>query len=147
MSRVERAPVLVMETGANQVSAGSGKPGWVSGRPSNLAAGGASVDVFFDLGPDWDQYAMVQVSIYPNTALTMTVQHSCSEAVSFEYSKRPCFAFQANTGNATSFVTSGSQVSYLVRPLGRVQGLRCTNTDGANSTGAAAKLTLAAYPN
>lgn len=53
---LRKPPVLTMNTGGTQVTAGGSVPGWVSGDIANLAAG-TNTSVYFDLGPQWDQYA------------------------------------------------------------------------------------------
>jgi hypothetical protein len=141
-------PVVMMETGVNPVIAGNG-PGWVSGTPANLAAGtSTNVLVLFDLGPNWQNYTMLQAIIngaLPSSGLTGFQLFSRDDpAVAINMSRR---LFQANgSGSTISLaITSGSAIGTTARPMGRYLIASMNNADATNAQGTGAKVTLAMY--
>ena len=140
-----RQPVLVMETGINQVPGGA-QAGWVSGNPSGLADG-ASVTIVFDLGPDWDQYTTVALTVRPQGGTSLSsIQCTGNDTAVFTPYRRLKEALASGTGN-TSFTinTSSDGLQFYIRPMGRYVMVNTTNTAGGGAMGAS-KVTLAAYP-
>ena len=143
-----RPPVLVMETDVNPVAAGNG-PGWVSGTPANLADG-ASVVCVFDLGPDWGQYTVAQISTKSTVATSLSaVQVAGSDNTTWSDNRR-CRsltnASDAQTLYATVNTAGGAQQS-LVKPSGRYLLVSITNTAAAGAQGASSKVAVTVYPN
>ena len=143
-------PVLVMETNGTPVVSGGDAAGWVSGTIANLAASTAAQCVF-DLGPDWDQYQFCQVIVSPvgpSTGLNSVGVFS-SDTASLNTSRRlrdaQTSATPFSTTNVSLPTSSGTQAGYF-RPAGRYMIVQATNSDATNAQGAAAKVTLAAYP-
>lgn len=144
---VRRQPVLVMETGVNQVPGGT-QAGWVSGNPAGLADG-ASVNVVFDLGPDWDQYPVIGLSVQPVGATSLSaISASGSDTVAFNFARRLAGAFTPGASPSTLYATittgAGSAVIAL-RPMGRYVIVSMTNTAAGGVMGAS-KAVLATYP-
>ena len=144
---VRRQPVLVMETGVNQVPGGT-QAGWVSGNPAGLGDG-ASVNVAFDLGPDWDQYPVIGLSVQPVGAISLSaVSASGSDTATFNFARRLGGAFTPGASPATMYATittaTGSAVIAL-RPMGRYVIVSMVNTAAGGAMGAS-KVVLAAYP-
>ena len=144
---VRRQPVLVMETGANPVVGGGPAAGWVSGNPAGLADGATSSAVF-DLGPEWDQYPILQIIINPVGATSFTgVQIFGSDTPSY-LSRRRLRSIDATGDFATFFntvATAGGPQATSLRPAGRYITVIATNTAGSGAMGASA-VTLVAYP-
>lgn len=141
-----RPPVLVMETGVNPVP-GGGPAGWVSGNPSGLADG-ATAPVVFDLGPEWDQYPIIGLIIYPVGATSLSaVTPVGSDTPTYNYGRRLTGAFTVAGGFSQIYGTctsaNGSITSY-VRPAGRYVVITMTNTAGSGVMGAS-RVTLVAY--
>lgn len=141
-----RQPVLVMEAGLNQV-VGGGQAGWVSGNPSALADG-ATVIAVFDLGPDWDQYPILQLIIYPVGAASFSalqVLGSDTQAYVVKRRLRPANAAGDFATFYNTVATAGGPTSAYTRPAGRYVTVIATNTAGSGAMGAST-FTLVAYP-
>ena len=142
-----RQPVLVMETGINQVPGGA-QAGWVSGNPAGLADG-AIATVVFDLGPEWDQYPVAGLSVFAvgATSLSAVTVHGSDTTVS-NSSRRLTGGFTPSASFSQIFATlnsvNGCQ-SIVIRPMGRYLIVQMTNTAAGGAMGAS-KVTLAAYP-
>lgn len=148
--QVDRAPVVVAETGLRSVVAGNGLPGWVSGSPANLAAS-ASVTCLFDLGADWDQYTELQVSVKcsaPSSGFTgVSVQGS--DTTTLTSGVRRCRSSQDSAIGSTLYESVSSSVGAIqfnVRPWGRYVFVSLTNGDAVNAAGALSAVAIAAYP-
>lgn len=143
-------PTIVAETGVNPVVAFSGQPGWVSGDPAGLAAS-AQVNAIFDLGPHWDRYGLVAVTVNPAGPSSgfSAVQASGADTPSnYDHRRAMAYAFQGS-GQARMFAafnTASAAGQVFLRPNGRFFTVNGTNADAANAMGANAKFTLAAYP-
>lgn len=138
-------PTLIMETDKNPVAGGGNQPGWVSGTPAGLAASG-TVDIVFDLGPDWDQYRFVQISCAPaGPSSGSQLSGRGSDTTTATENRRLSYANSVNLTSVNN-VAFSSSVTVVVRPIGRYVIPRWTNTDGINVCGAASKCTIAAYP-
>ncbi len=143
-----RPPILVMETGVNQV-AGGGSAGWVSNTPANLGDG-LSTNVVFDLGADWDQYPIFSLSVYSNGAVSLSaIALYGSDTAAINVARRLTGAYP-NGANLTQFsatqTSAAGAASAMARPCGRYVVVAITNTAGSGAQGPTAKLTLAAYP-
>lgn len=146
-NRVFGAPIIVMETDVGAVTAGGLNHGWVSGTPANLADG-ATVDVLFDLGPLWQQYAEVQMSINSSTATSLSsVQASSSDTTTKNTLRRlrTIDSTPVSTMFATISTVTGPQQVFL-RPMGRYLFVTLTNTAAGGAQGATSKVAAAAYP-
>lgn len=142
-----KPPVLVMQTDGAQV-AGGGAAGWVSGSPANLAAS-ASVSIVFDLGPDWDQYGVAAVGVLPMGPSSgfASVQAMGSDTGVANPARRLKDMAVSGSANSSYAVSTGSNGhTFHVRPFGRYIVVSVTNADAANAIGAAAKVSMAAYP-
>lgn len=138
--------ILKMRSGVSAVAAGNG-PGWVSGDIASLAASGTAT-LIFDLGPNWDQYNVVQVGVVPagpSSGLSGVAAYS-SDDVTFSAAAD----VQLNNCWATSFGAISAAIttpqSCAFNPMGRYFILRATNADGANAQGAGAFVQVCAYP-
>lgn len=143
-----RPPVLVMGTGVNAVTAGGARAGWVSGTPASLAASG-SVNVVFDLGPDWAQYILVQTTVRsesPSSGLDQ-VRFSGND-VPVLTGTRYLRDMQSSAGTVTwaSVTTANAAGTFMVRPMGRYLIVAVHNADASNAQGPTTSITLAAYP-
>jgi hypothetical protein len=139
--------ILKMRSGQNAVAGGTTQPGWVSGDIAALAAAGTAT-IVFDLGPNWDQYNVVQLAVVPagpSSGLSGVSAYSSPEA-SFSAAADP----QLNHTWATSFGAAVAAInapqSAMFSPMDRYLIVRATNADGANAQGAGAFVALAAYP-
>jgi len=144
---VQRAPTLLMETDVGAVTAGAGRPGWVSGSIANLALS-ASVNCIFDLGPDWDQYVEVSVMISQSGSSSglSAVQVFGSDTAAVNANRRQS-AWQTagfSAGSASVLASGGVQTGRF-GVAGRFLVVSATNADGVNAQGATSKITLAAY--
>ena len=144
---VRRQPVLVMETGVNQVPGGT-QAGWVSGNPAGLGDG-ASVNVAFDLGPDWDQYPVIGLSVQPVGAISLSaVSASGSDTATFNFARRLAGAFTPGAAFSVlsaTLTTIGGSAFIALRPMGRYVIVSMVNTAAGGAMGAS-KVVLAAYP-
>lgn len=145
----KKPPVLAMAAGGVAVAAGGSVAGWVSGNPANLAAG-ATVDVIFDLGPDWDQYGLFGIlmsSKAPATQYT-SVQISSGPAPVYDDTLRVNYANSTglNAAYITSATTANGAMEGLFRSKGRYVGVRFQN-EATNPQGAGASCKLSAWPN
>ena len=144
-----RQPVLVMETGVAQV-AGGAAAGWVSGNPASLAAS-ASVTCVFDLGPDWDQYVVLNVVFSPviPSSGASGLQLYGSDTTTQNGARK--LASPASGNFATGWYTasapsSSGSTTAVVRPQGRYVHALMTNADVSNAMGPSTKISLFAYP-
>ena len=141
-----KVPVVVMETDVSPVPAsGSTRAGWVSGTIASLAAS-ASFTAIFDLGPDWDQYTLAQVCMFPQgpSSGLANVQVQGFDTSSLGNGRVCNFAFATTVAIIYSAVASS--LTFHVRPVGRYLFIRGVNADAVNAQGATAKITVAAYP-
>lgn len=143
-------PTIIMETGVNPVTPGGLVPGWVSGDPAGLAAS-AQVNAIFDLGPHWDRYGLVAVTVNPAGPSSgfSAVQASGADTPSnYDNRRAMAYAFQGS-GQSRMFATFNTVAAagqVFLRPNGRFFTVNGTNADAANAMGAGAKFTVAAYP-
>ena len=147
ISRNFAAPIIVMETDVGAVTAGGITHGWVSGTPANLADG-ATVDVLFDLGPLWQQYTQVQLSILSATATSLSsIQASSSDTTTKNTLRRLRTIDSTAVGTMFATITTvqGPQ-QVFVRPMGRYLFVTLTNTAAGGAQGATSKVVAAAYP-
>ena len=139
--------IQLMHTGQNPVSPGASYDGgFVSGNPASLADG-AQVTAVFDLGNNWDQWPVAQVSISPVGATSFTaIALYGSDTVTLDSARRlrsdATAGFSGLTGTIT---TSGGAQAALVRPMGRFLFVQATNTAAGGAMGAS-KITVALYP-
>lgn len=139
-----------METGVNPVTPGGSVPGWVSGDPAGLAAS-AQVHAIFDLGPHWERYGLVAVTVNPTVPSSgfSAVQASGADTPS-NYDARRALAHAFQSGGQSrmfvAFTTGAGAGQVFLRPNGRFFTVNATNADATNAMGANAKFTLAAYP-
>lgn len=139
--------ILKMRSGQNAVAGGGTIPGWISGDIASLAAAGTAT-IVFDLGPNWDQYNVVQLAVVPagpSSGLSGVAAYSSNDA-SFSAAADP----QLNYTWATSFGVASAAInapqSAMFSPMDRYLIVRATNADGVNPQGAGAFVQLAAYP-
>lgn len=146
---IEKPPVLVMDAGTNPVPGGAA-PGWVSGTPANLAAA-ASVACLFDLGPDWDQYATVQLAVRANGPSSgySSVSASGRDTPVAVMNQSRYLREAGSSGFGilfASLTTANTAGVAVVRPSGRYVVVNLVNADASNAMGAAAGVTLTAFP-
>lgn len=140
-------PNRVFQTGAAPVAAGQ-SGGWVSGTPANLIDG-ATVDVVFDLGPDWAMYTLVQL-VYVSTAATSLdpVRPTFADTPVFNAARAPKDVATPGLGAASYQVTSaGGPQSSMHRIMGRYCVVRMTNTAAGGVQGAGSSVALAMFDN
>ena len=139
--------ILNMRSGQNQVAGGGTQPGWISGDIANLAASGVAT-IIFDLGPNWDQYNVVQLGVVP--AGPSSGLSGVSAFSSDDPNFNAALDVQLNNCWATAFGAVAAAInaaqSCAFSPMGRYFIVRATNADGANAQGAGAFVRLAAYP-
>jgi hypothetical protein len=139
--------VKIATAGVSAVTPLGNSFGWVSGDIANLAASG-SVDVIFDLGPDWRDVTLCTMTCTPVGPSTgfVGIQVSGSDTATYDATRRITGAF--NTGMGSSYLTAttaaGSQ-QFIFRPFGRFVFYRCPNGDAGNAIGATAKISLTAF--
>jgi hypothetical protein len=139
--------ILRMRSGQNAVAGGTTQPGWVSGDIAALAAAGTAT-VVFDLGPNWDQYNVVQVALVPagpSSGLSGVSVHSSADA-SFNAATDPQLNYTWGTPFGAAAVAMSVPQSAMFSPMDRYLIVRATNADGVNAQGAGAFVQLAAYP-
>lgn len=123
-------------------------PGWVTGDISGLAAS-TSVDVWFDLGKNWDKYDLVQVAnsdISGSSGISISYVRSSDNltADAADYSLGPA----ASTGwSSMSSASAANARSGFVRPMARYMYIRVANADAVNPVGAGAWMAITAYVN
>jgi hypothetical protein len=138
--------ILKMRSGVAAVGAGNG-PGWVSGDLASLALS-ATATIVFDLGPNWDQYNVVQLAVVPagpSSGLTAVKAFSSDDAVlsaATDVALNNCWA---TTFGVISAAVAAPQ-SCDFSPMGRYFIVQATNADGVNAQGAGAFVQLCAYP-
>lgn len=144
---VRRPPVRVMESGVNQVPGGA-LAGWVSGNPAGMGDG-ATVSVVFDLGPDWDQYPVIGLSVQPVGAISLSaVGATGSDTPVNNSARRLSGAYTAGAAFSVlsaTLTTIGGSAFIALMAMGRYVIVSLTNTAGGGVMGAS-KVTLAAYP-
>lgn len=142
-------PIIVMKTGVSAVPSGGNVPGWISGDPASLAAS-ASVTAIFDLGPDWQQYTVAAVCVYPvgSSSGFSNVFITSSATTSADNSRRPNFISSTSYASAfsASLTTANGGSTAHIRPQGRFLTVALTNADAVNPMGAAASVTVTIYP-
>lgn len=138
-----------MESGINPVVAGGRVAGWVSGDPAGLAAS-ATLQVSFDLGPEWDQYVLCALNVFvqgPSSGLAGILLRPSDSLVAV-IARASRDAFSTNASPLAAALSAASAVAeYGLRPKGRYVLLSMTNADAVNACGATSKVTLTAYPN
>lgn len=143
MTIARSVPTLVLRTDVSAIPLGVGNvPGWVSGSPANLAA---STNVFcvFDLGPNWDQYKIITVSVDGGTpqAGAGIQAHGSDDGIT---NKCRLGTVTAASMNASWYfdMTSSTAVVGVLRPSGRfVRVLFANGAPAAQGASAAVQLT------
>jgi hypothetical protein len=142
-----RPPVLVLETDVNPVVAGGRSAGWVTGTPA-LLADGASVNIIFDLGPDWDQYVIAAFNVRPQGGQSLSgIQCTGSNTVVPDTTRRlkeVGAGAPSNTNLTISTASDGNQ--FYVRPCGRFLTVTVTNTATFGAQTAASKVVATIFP-
>lgn len=137
-----RPSSFILET---DVAAGA-SPGWISGTLSSLAAS-ASVTILFDLGPNWDVYPGVAISVAPlapSSGLT-AVKIMSSDTTTVNAARVcPAAASGVFAGLNVAITVAGGAQSITVRPMGRYLFVQATNADAINALGASSKVTMGA---
>jgi hypothetical protein len=130
-----RVPVSILRMGEVKTA---GLPRWVSGTLASLAISGQAV-VIFDLGDDFEQYSVVQISIKGTAALAGIAEDSSDDGVTKHQS------LIATNGSAMSLVLSAAGETTGV---GMVSGryLILTLTNGATAQGAGAMVRVVLNP-
>lgn len=143
-------PIILMETGANAVVGGrDDQYGWISGNIDAQAAG-TTVRCLFDLGPTWDQYPELVITVKHVGPSTGASVYFCGrdDAVAADNTARqlgPRYQNAVNGQTYSAAIVPGT-FNYVVRPAGRYLVATVINTDGINALGAGSKVTVAAYP-
>lgn len=133
-------PVLVMMTGANQVNGGvpgGSQGGWLSGNPASLGSNGVVTSVF-DLGPQWNQYGLLQATLKGSQAIS-AVLHCGDNGTTIV---APLMGVNA-LGAALSLAGAGFAQA-LVLPSGRY--VHAVVTSGAIAQDATCSVRLTTYP-
>ncbi len=137
-----------METDVRPITAGGNTPGWVNGSAANMPPSG-SITCLFDLGPEWDQYNLINLCVNPVGPSTgfSNVAASGSDTTTANTARRLGFySFgAANSSLTASITTAGGPQNLLLNPMGRYVHVQLTNADAANAMGAATKVTLTAF--
>ncbi|UOF78618.1 hypothetical protein [Bacteriophage sp.] len=139
--------ILKMRSGAAAVAGGGTIPGWVSGDIASLAAS-ATATIVFDLGPNWDQYNVVQVGVVPagpSSGLSGVAAYSSDDAAFNAAQDIQLNNVWGATFGAISAAVAAPQTTSFA-PMGRYFIVRATNADGANAQGAGAFVAICAYP-
>lgn len=141
------APTLIMTDRNTPVTAGGATHGYISGTPASLAAS-ATVSVWFDLGPEFDQYQGVVVSIAPSGASSgfSAVSAFGGDKVGISTGRRLNGRYSSTSSTIyASINTSVGQQSFEVRPFGRYFGVQLSNADASNPMDANASVSIAAF--
>jgi hypothetical protein len=136
-----------MRSGQNAVAGGTTQPGWVSGDIASLAAAGTAT-LIFDLGPNWDQYNVVQLGFVPagpSSGLSGVAVYSSGDAA-FNAAADPQLNYTWATAVGAASMAINAPQSAMFSPMDRYLIVRATNADGVNAQGAGAFVALAAYP-
>jgi hypothetical protein len=139
--------ILRMRSGQSGVAGGTTQPGWVSGDIAALAAAGTAT-IVFDLGPNWDQYNVVQLALVPagpSSGLSGVAAYSSANAA-FDATVDPQLNYTWATAVGAASMAINAPQSAMFSPMDRYLIVRATNADGANAQGAGAFVALAAYP-
>lgn len=140
---------FTLKSGVNAVAAdGSSQiPGWVSGNIASLAASG-SINVIFDLGPNWDSYTILQCahsSVSGSSGITVGFVKSSTDGALTSDDLSLNSAYATGAGNLTA-ASSAGQRSFSVRPMYRFLIVNFTNADATNPVDANAFCLVTAYP-
>lgn len=131
-------PVLVAISGVNPVVLGSPSFGWVSGALASLAISGTVVCVF-DLGENWRDYSLLQLTVTGTAALASIAESASDDGAT----------------NAQDLIaTSGVPLALVLSAAGQAQGVamvagryvRIAITNGGTAQGAGANVRLVAMP-
>ena len=139
--------ILNMRSGQNAIAPGGTQFGWVSGDIASLVAL-AVATIVFDLGPNWDQYNVVQVGVVPagpSSGLTAVSVFSSDDATFNAATDVQLNNVWATTFGVVSVAIAAPQSSGF-SPMGRYLIVRATNVDAVNAQGAAAFVRVTAYP-
>ncbi len=139
--------ILKMRSGQNAVAGGTTQPGWVSGDIAALAAAGTAT-IIFDLGPNWDQYNVVQLAVVPagpSSGLSGVAAYSSADPA-FNAAADPQLNYTWSTSFGVAAAAINAPQAAMFSPMDRYLIVRATNADGANAQGAGAFVQLAAYP-
>lgn len=139
--------ILNMRSGQNAIAPGGSQFGWVSGDIASLALS-ATATLVFDLGPNWDQYNVVQVGVVPaapSSGLSAVQAYSSDDAV-FNATTDVLLnnVWGATYAGISAAVATPQTCSFA--PMGRYFIVRATNADGVNAQGATAFVRITAYP-
>jgi hypothetical protein len=135
-----------MRTGVAAVAGGTTQPGWVSGDIAALAAAGTAT-IVFDLGPNWDQYNVVQLAVVPagpSSGLSGVAVYS-SDDTNFNAAVDPQLNYTWATAVGAASMAIAAPQSAMFTPQSRYMIVRATNADGANAQGAGAFMQLSMH--
>lgn len=139
--------ILKMRSGVAAVAGGGTIPGWISGDIASLAAS-ATATLIYDLGPNWDQYNVVQVGVVPagpSTGLSGVSVFSSDDATfNAAQDVQLNSVWGATFANLVAAITSAQTACFA--PMGRYLIVRATNADAVNAQGAGAFVLVCAYP-
>lgn len=139
--------ILNMRSGQNAIAGGGSQFGWVSGDIASLVAL-AVATIVFDLGPNWDQYPVIQVGVMPagpSSGLSAFSVSSSDNAVYSAATDLPLNNVWATAMGSISVAVAAPQTGSF-SPMGRYVIVRATNADAVNAQGAGAFVRLCAYP-
>ncbi|AKA60337.1 hypothetical protein P26218_34 [Rhodoferax phage P26218] len=139
--------ILNMRSGQNAIAGGGTQFGWISGDIAGLALSATAIAIF-DLGPNWDQYNVVQVGVVPagpSSGLSAVQVFSSDDAAFNATTDVQLNNTWATTFGAISAAITTPQTSGF-SPMGRYLIVRATNADGINAQGAGAFIRVTAYP-
>lgn len=139
--------ILNMRSGQSAVAGGGTQFGWVSGDIASLVAL-AVATLVFDLGPNWDQYPVIQVGVMPaapSSGLSAFQVYSSDDAVFSATADLPLNNVWATTLGSISAAVATPQTGSF-SPMGRYVIVRATNADAVNAQGAGAFVRVCAYP-
>lgn len=139
--------ILNMRSGQNAIAPGGSQFGWVSGDIASLALS-ATATLVFDLGPNWDQYNVVQVGVVPaapSSGLSAVKAYSSDDAV-FSATTDVLLnnVWGATYAGISAAITTPQTCSFA--PMGRYFIVQATNADAVNAQGATAFVRVTAYP-
>lgn len=146
MSVMRRVRTIVLETDVAQSVAGAGVPGWLQGSPAN-AADGAQINALFDLGPDWDQYTTVAITVRSTVATSLSAVAASfrDDATATMNNNRICRDCVNGAAGSIVSVTVTSLGQFHVSVMGRYLVVKADNTPGGGAQGPLSKIAISAF--
>jgi len=129
----------VLKDSAPVAPADGMSPGWKSGQLANLGAN-ATQTVVFDLGPNWNEYRQMMLSIVSTQAITNTTFSVSDDG---QNAAHPAYAASLNAVLGPNINAAGTWCYCVVIDA---RYLILTFTNGPSAQGATASVRLAVMP-